>query len=264
MTTKALLSLSILSILPAGLPGLALASTFASLQSNIILNVLMAVLVLSISLSFHEAAHAWAAYRLGDDTAALQGRLTMNPLAHLDPVGSLVFIISSVAGRGIGWAKPVPINPARFSHRFSMKTGILLSSLAGPSANLVLAVIAALLLNVLNTIFMALAMSNVVTVTLLYFFLILYGSNVMLAIFNLLPVPPLDGFKIFGAILPDRLYNRVLQYERYIGLVFLALVLFGGNLLSIVLGAIFSPINSLIYNPIAWLFARLQAALGLG
>jgi hypothetical protein len=95
--------------------------------------ILVTVLVLTISLSFHEMAHAWAAYKLGDDTAALQGRLTMNPLAHLDPIGTLMFIFA-----GIGWAKPVPVNPARFTRNISIQRGTMLVSLAGPTGNLIL------------------------------------------------------------------------------------------------------------------------------
>ena len=99
-------------------------------------DILIKALVLMLSLSVHECAHGYAAYKLGDDTAAAQGRLTLNPLAHLDPVGSLVFLMA-----GIGWARPVPINPTRFNRKYSMRTGIVLTSVAGPLSNLILAAI---------------------------------------------------------------------------------------------------------------------------
>lgn len=108
---------------------------------------LITILVLAVSLSFHEFAHGWAAFRLGDDTAARMGRLSMNPLVHLDPIGSIAFILG-----GIGWARPVPINPGRFTRARTIKRGIMLTSLAGPSANLILAFASALSLYLLLTL----------------------------------------------------------------------------------------------------------------
>ena len=205
--------------------------------------ILITILVLTISLSFHEMAHAWAAYRLGDDTAALQGRLTMNPMAHLDPIGTLVFMIA-----GIGWAKPVPINPARFTHKISIKRGIMLTSLAGPTANLVLATIASLLHAV--TVLVSYKIGNLAILSLLeQLFSFLYFANTALAVFNLLPIPPLDGYKIFGAALPNSLYYKVMSYERYIGIIFLALVLFGGNILGQVLQVVRIPFDLVIWTP---------------
>lgn len=205
--------------------------------------ILVTILVLTISLSFHEMAHAWAAYRLGDDTAALQGRLSMNPLHHLDPIGTLVFLIA-----GIGWARPVPINPARFTHRITLKKGIMLTSLAGPIANLVLATVASLLHAV--TVLLAYKLGDSAVFSLLEsLFLFLYSANTALAVFNLLPIPPLDGYKVFGAALPNSLYYKVMGYERYIGMIFLILVLFGGSILGSILQVVRIPFDLLIWTP---------------
>lgn len=240
------------------MPILALSGLLTNLANFNIQGILITILILCISLSFHEAAHAWAAYRLGDDTAALQGRLTLNPLAHLDPIGALVFLVA-----GIGWAKPVPINPTRFNRKYSMKTGLMLTSLAGPSANLLLAIVAAVLHAVTLVIALAIGRDTLITTLLASLFFNLYWANTVLAIFNLLPMPPLDGYKIFGAILPNRLYYSIMKYERYIGLVFLALVLFGGSILSNILQVIRVPFDFVLWTPIHWLAQQLVYVLGL-
>jgi Zn-dependent protease len=224
-----------------------------------IITLLISILVLAISLSFHEMAHAWSAYKLGDDTAAVQGRLTMNPLAHLDPIGSLMFLLA-----GIGWARPVPINPARFSRSKTIKQGIMLTSLAGPMSNLVLAAVSLIVLYLFLTI-ASIAQIEVGAFTDVVMQLgqYMFYANITLAVFNLLPVPPLDGFKIFGSMLPDRLYYRIMGYERYIGMAFLLLVLFGRGILGTVLGLIRIPFEYVILNPIAGFFGWLWGILGL-
>jgi Zn-dependent protease len=246
---------------------LAATSAFASLFTlDGMLNLLMIILVLCISLSFHERSHAWAAYKLGDDTAALQGRLSLNPLVHLDLIGSLVFISSLLFfGRGIGWAKPTPINPIRFNRRFSMKTGIIFTSVAGPLSNLVLAFFAAVLYFGMMTVVLATGASTQgMGVSLLSKFITyLYGANITLAVFNLLPVPPLDGFKVFGAILPGKLYYKLMQYERFIGLAFLVLVLVGGSVLSTIIGVITIPFDFVIFQPLSLLFNWIWRVAGL-
>ena len=218
--------------------------------------ILVTVLVLTISLSFHEMAHAWAAYKLGDDTAALQGRLTMNPLAHLDPIGALVIMLA-----GIGWAKPVPINPARFTRRISLKKGLMLTSLAGPMANVVLAFVASILHAATAFAIYTLGEGNILSM-LEQLFYFLYFANTALAVFNLLPIPPLDGYKIFGAALPNEVYYRVMSYERYIGLIFLMLVLFGGGILSSILRVIRIPFDLVIWTPVHLLAQWLLQLLG--
>ncbi len=221
---------------------------------------LLMFLVLCISLSVHEASHGWAAYKLGDDTAYLQGRLTLNPRAHLDPIGTISFLLA-----GIGWARPVPINPARFDARHSMKKGIVISSLAGPVSNIVLSVVSALAFFITVTVALLIKIpsGNVVYGIFTNFFYLMYFYNIILAVFNLLPVPPLDGFKIFGALLPDRIYYRLMSYERYIGLVFLLLVIFGRGILSNIIQTVSVPFRVAIWDPLEMLFQAVWRALGI-
>ncbi|MCE5269403.1 MAG: site-2 protease family protein [Planctomycetaceae bacterium] len=157
---------------------------------------LLTLLPVWLSLSFHEWAHARAAWQLGDDTAALQGRLTLNPIAHIDPIGTLLLPLLGVP---FGWAKPVPVNPLRFRQGINMRTGMMWTAIAGPMANL------------------ALASGCVVLWTALIYFQPLAGHafevaykslitmifvNVILAVFNALPVPPLDGSRVADALMP--------------------------------------------------------------
>lgn len=220
--------------------------------------ILIMVFVMTLSLSFHEYAHAWMANRLGDDTAALAGRLTLNPLRHLDPIGSITFLFV-----GIGWAKPVPVNPSRFTKAKNIKRGMFLTSIAGPMANIFLGTLAWILFCTIYTVMLASGVSGQITSTLASLFYTLYSLNMLLAVFNLLPLPPLDGYRVFGVALPDRWYYTLMQYERYIGMGFLILVIFFGGLLSGILSFILIPFNYAIQYPITWLFQALQGALGL-
>ncbi len=219
-------------------------------------DIIIRVFVICISLSFHEMAHAWRAYKLGDDTAQRAGRLTMNPLAHLDPIGTIMMIFARV-----GWAKPVPINPNLFTRSKTMKRGIIEVSLCGPLSNLLLAVVSYLLYN-LSFLAQVLFFGNVqvysainpVIQVLMTLFYALYYTNIFLAIFNLLPVPPLDGFKIFGSLLPGKWYYKLMDYERYIGLAFLAIVIFAGSAFGTVLQTVSIPFQFVIEKPIDFLF----------
>jgi len=233
--------------MPSFASGPAALNMINSLAQFDIQGILVTVLVLTISLSFHEMAHAWAAYKLGDDTAALQGRLTMNPLAHLDPIGTLMFIFA-----GFGWAKPVPVNPARFTRTISIQRGTMLVSLAGPTGNLILAV-AASVLHAATVLLSVAAGSHGVLDLLENLFLYLYMANTILAVFNLLPVPPLDGSKIFGGLLPTNLYYKFLGMERTIGLLFLMLVIFGRGILTSILAVVRIPFDLVIWTPVHWL-----------
>jgi Zn-dependent protease len=160
---------------------------------------LMFLVPLLLSLCVHEWAHAWMAWRLGDDTARLQGRLTLNPFAHVDPVGTLLLPLMGVP---FGWAKPVPINPIRFSRHVSLRMGVLLTAAAGPLANLLIAIVSAILLALLIRLPPDVAFVEGAFSSLLHMLMIL---NVILAVFNLLPIPPLDGSRVVDALVPDRL-----------------------------------------------------------
>ena len=189
-----------------------------------IITLLLSLPVILLSLSFHEAAHALAAYRLGDPTARNLGRLTLNPLKHLHPIGFLCMLVF-----GFGWATPVPIDARNFKkpHR-----DIMLTALAGPISNLLLAFVFLLLLRFVGlkwltgTIFNSQFAWNAANVVSLLFYYGIY-MNVTLAVFNLLPVPPLDGSRILFFLLPPRVYLKIAPYERYIALVVLLLLLLG-------------------------------------
>lgn len=151
-----------------------------------------------LSLSVHEWAHAYTAYRLGDDTAARQGRMTVNPLAHIDPVGTLLL---PLLGIPFGWAKPVPIDPVRFDRRVSMGTGMALAAAAGPFSNFLLALGAALAVWGITGPLAGDSLHGG-TVRLLYQFAFV---NAALGLFNLFPIPPLDGSRVAEALVPERL-----------------------------------------------------------
>ncbi len=168
-----------------------------------------------ICLTFHEAAHGLAAYWLGDDTAKRSGRLTLNPLDHLDPIGTLCMVFF-----GFGWAKPVPVNTSRFRNQ---KAGMALTALAGPTANFLLSVLlilAAVLLEVY-------AGGNRFAAALAQFFLQTGQLSVGLGVFNLLPVPPLDGSRVLQVALPNRLYYKFYNYQAYFQIALLLLLFLG-------------------------------------
>ncbi len=188
--------------------------------------ILLTFPVVLISLVIHELAHGWMAKKLGDPTAKYMRRLTLNPLSHLDPLGTVSMLFF-----GIGWAKPVPIDPRYFK---KPKKGMALVGLAGPLSNLILAFIAALLRRItivgINAIILSASPSVGLFNTLLVvemFFEIFEFMNISLAVFNLIPVPPFDGSRIFYSFLPAKLYFAVMKYERYILIVFLALLYTG-------------------------------------
>lgn len=180
--------------------------------------VLSRCFVVFCCLPVHELAHGWVAYKLGDNTAKLQGRLTFNPLKHLNPIGTLMIFLF-----GIGYANPVPINANNFK---KPKQGVALTALAGPVSNLLMGFI---------SVFFCYAISSVITSStgigyaIAQFFFYSAYVNVTLAVFNLLPIPPLDGSKILAVALPYKAYYKYMQYERYI-MIALMVMLFVGVL----------------------------------
>jgi len=183
------------------------------------------------SIMIHECAHGYAALYMGDETAKIRGRLTLNPLKHVDIFGLLCLIVFK-----FGWAKPVPINPMNFRDR---KKGMRLVSLAGVTANMILAVIFAVLLRIfLNTKIYA-----------IYYFC-LYGIqiNIGYAVFNLIPLPPLDGSKLFATFLPRKYEYYMYKYERYIYIILIALIYTGvlSQVISIPINMIYRVIIDLI------------------
>lgn len=183
------------------------------------------VLAVLLCLTVHETCHGLAAYALGDPTARDSRRLSLNPLRHIDWLGLLMMLAV-----GFGWAKPVPVDPRYFK---KPKQGMGLTALAGPASNLLLALLAMLFC---HKVLDGLVTSESGFGYLLYIFLHLFVAplSIGLGLFNLLPIPPLDGAKVLGAFLPDRLYFGLMRYERYGMLVLLALGWFGvtGDLIS--------------------------------
>ena len=187
---------------------------------------LMYLIPMVLSLSVHEWAHAWSAYRLGDDTAARQGRLTLNPLVHIDVFGTLLLPLLGVP---FGWAKPVPGNPARFRRGVTMSTGMAITAAAGPLSNLVLALVCAVGLGVMLRIHPETVMGSDPAWELLSYGLML---NVSLAVFNLLPVPPLDGSRILERFVPTRMRDTWDTFNRIGPLALLVVMVFGTRFLS--------------------------------
>lgn len=184
---------------------------------------------LLLALTLHELAHGLIAYRLGDPTAKNAGRLTLNPLKHLDPLGTLAFFIIK-----FGWAKPVPVNPGYFRHP---KKDMLWVALAGPVTNLGLAVISAIIAKILWLVAASLPYSTAAEAILVPFNAMLIASvwiNLVLCIFNFLPIPPLDGSRILTGLLPDSMARSYLQLERY-GFVIIMLLAFSGILSKAIL-----------------------------
>jgi Zn-dependent protease len=193
-----------------------------------------------LSLSVHEWAHAASAYKLGDDTAARQGRLTLNPLSHIDLIGTLLLPLLGVP---FGWAKPVPVNPANFKRSVSMRTGMALTAAAGPASNFALAVLCALGLGLWLRSNPTAAVAGGAVTTLLFFSLKL---NVSLGLFNLLPVPPLDGSRIASRYLGERfpaLWSYVEQYSTYL---IIGVFAFGAQILALPLAIVNSWLFSLV------------------
>ncbi len=202
---------------------------------QLVLTVISRLIVLFLAIPIHETAHAYISYRLGDPTAKAMGRLTLNPLKHIDPVGALCMLTT-----GIGWAKPVPVDPRYYRDR---KGGMALSALAGPVSNLLLAFVSLIFSKIFLWINLALSPSGQGVVFWLYYIFYLVSIiNISLGIFNLLPVPPFDGSKIFGAVLPERVYFGIMRYERYIFIGIFALLMLG------VLDAPLAAANSFVFS----------------
>jgi Zn-dependent protease len=202
-----------------------------------------------VALSVHEVSHGWMAYRLGDPTAKNLGRLSLNPLKHLDPVGTLCMIFFH-----FGWARPVPINTRYFKHN---RRDTALTALAGPLSNIALAFIGTIILHIVYAVGSRVTIKTefaynvfVAALTLFNYF---RSLNLSLAVFNLIPVPPLDGSRIFLVWLPPKYYFGVMKYERYIQL---------GLMILLWLGFVSVPLNVAVngvYAAMNWILTRIPA-----
>ncbi|MCH5171018.1 MAG: site-2 protease family protein [Oscillospiraceae bacterium] len=185
---------------------------------NLIIYLFSMAFVVFCTLPIHEFAHAWVATKLGDQTPRLQGRLTVNPMAHISPIGALMILLV-----GFGYAKPVGVNPRNFK---DPKKGMALVAIAGPVSNLIMGFIAEFF--AVLCVRLSNGSSNSTLLSAIYLFFWFAASvNVQLAVFNLLPIPPLDGSRILQLLIPSKYYFKVMQYERYIVLVVFALLFTG-------------------------------------
>ena len=204
---------------------------------SVITYILSALIVVFFVLPFHEWAHGFVAYKLGDRTAKQSGRLTLNPLAHIDPFGSMLLLLI-----GFGWAKPVPVDSRYFKNP---KVGMSITALAGPVANLLAAVVSGLIMNGIlaaagNIMVYSMYTSSGsgILIYVLDFFMFLMTINISLAVFNLIPIPPLDGIGI----------SWLYQHEQFFSIALFIIVMAGGFR-----GGLISNIQNLLFNGINWL-----------
>lgn len=190
-----------------------------------------------IAITFHEFAHGYAAYKLGDNTAKNEGRLSLNPFAHLDPIGTLMLLFA-----GFGWGKPVHVNPMNYTRKFSMEKGEAIVSAAGPLMNIILAFIFTLIYCAIEKFagvaFLTSTIGNIVELVIFY----TISANVGLGVFNLIPLPPLDGSKILMPFLPYNAKQWFINNEQIFYLIFVVLWITG------LAGMIISPVMSIITN----------------
>lgn len=184
--------------------------------ASVVMQIAAVLFIIFCILPLHECAHGWMASKLGDNTARYNGRITLNPLASIDPFGALCILLF-----GFGWAKAVPVNPRNFKNP---KRDMAITALAGPVSNLLAALVGALVFNLIAVIP---GVPRGLLIWLRFFFIYYVSINVMLAVFNLIPLPPLDGSRILGAFLSDRALYKYYQYQQYIMLGLIVLLFTG-------------------------------------
>lgn len=229
----------------------ALTSGDPSLVGNALITFLFYLIAILLSLSVHESAHGFVAYKCGDNTAKNFGRITMNPIKHIDPFGFLCMMVA-----GFGWAKPVPVNSRNFR---KPRRDIALVSLAGPVSNLMVAILFVAIwrftyVPIAESILRASLESNAFTYTLISglqsFIAAMITMNVSLAIFNLIPIAPLDGSKILYMLLPPKVYYKIAPYEKYFHIVLVILLV--TDIITPVIGFISGKVVSFLLSLFFW------------
>lgn len=204
-----------------------------------LLNLLFTIPGVLIAITFHEFAHAWAADKLGDDTPRNEGRLSLNPLAHLDPVGSIMLLFA-----GFGWGKPVMVNPRNYNREMSMEKADALVSIAGPAMNFIMAIILTLIYCAILKFAGVAVLTSKILGIIMTMLMYAISINIGLGVFNLIPLPPLDGSKVIKPILPYNAKAWFEDHEQIFYIIFVALWIIGA------LGTVITPIINIVYSGI--------------
>jgi Zn-dependent protease len=207
------------------------------ISSDTIIKILVFGIPVIFSIVIHEVSHGWMAYKLGDDTAKRMGRLTLNPISHIDPIGTIILPLIMILARGpiFGWAKPVPFNPNNFNRSVNFRNGMMYVGLAGPVSNLILAFVSSFFYVFILKYFSASSVTYSFISQLLEAFI---SVNIILACLNLIPVPPLDGSKVLMRFLPANYLPHFFKLERY-GMLIVIILLTTGVISNIIT----TPIN---------------------
>lgn len=212
-----------------------------------VLNILLTIPGVLVAITFHEYAHAFAAYKLGDDTPRNQGRLSLNPLAHLDPFGVIMLIFAH-----IGWGKPVQINPNNFTRKISERTGEAIVAFAGPLMNFILAFVFTIIFYAITTFATSFAyttQAGIIVMTMIQYTILV---NVGLGVFNLIPLPPLDGSKILMAFLSYNARRWVEEHTQLFYIIFL--IIWITPISSMIISPVITAITNGISGIVGWIF----------